>query len=71
VEDPVNSHLSSRAYVGAVEDGGTRGTSQRFVMATFSSSSFMVAMTSPSSSLRNTFAPARWSLSRVSGVGWP
>src|SRR5215204_5454670 len=44
---------------------------QRFVTATFSSSSLMVAITSPSSSLRNTLTPARCSRSRVSGVGWP
>jgi Stage II sporulation protein E (SpoIIE) len=44
---------------------------QRFVMATSSSWSFMVAITSPSSSLRKTFAPTLWSLSRVSGVGCP
>src|SRR5215210_3849269 len=44
---------------------------QRFVVATFSSWSFMVAITSPSSSLRKIFAPALWSLSRVSGVGCP
>src|SRR5215210_8919163 len=43
----------------------------RFVVATFSSWSFMVAITSPSSSLRKIFAPALWSLSRVSGVGCP
>src|SRR5215207_4255600 len=44
---------------------------QRFVVATFSSWSFMVAITSPSSSLRKIFAPTLCSLSSVSGVGCP
>ncbi|CAA9435403.1 MAG: hypothetical protein AVDCRST_MAG22-3617 [uncultured Rubrobacteraceae bacterium] len=44
---------------------------QGFVTATSTSWSFIVTITSPSSSLRNTLAPALLNLSSVSGVGWP
>src|SRR5918995_1388866 len=55
--------------VTALAGRGWSRALQRFVVATSSSWSFMVAITSPSSSLRKTFAPTLCSLSRVSGVG--